>query len=70
LWARNTSVEGSKTGTEVVAKARDSTRVKRDGNSNGIDESDSQNAKQYGPRISTEDGIVIADEFEKLQINL
>jgi hypothetical protein len=52
------------------AKARDSIRAKRDSDSNEIDESDPHNAKQDGPRISIEDGIVIFDEFEKLRINL
>jgi hypothetical protein len=35
-----------------------------------IDESDSQLEKHDEPRISTEYGIVIFDELEKLRINL
>jgi hypothetical protein len=35
-----------------------------------MDEDDSHDSKQGGPRISIEDGIVISDEFEKLRINL
>jgi hypothetical protein len=70
LWARNTSVEGSRTRTSESAKAQDSTRIKRDGDSDEIDESDLHNRKQDGPRISVEDRIVILSEFEKLRISL
>jgi hypothetical protein len=70
LWARQQNVEGSRTRTSECAKARHSTRAKRDGDSNEIDESDPQDPKQDGPRISTEDGIVTSDEVEKLRIKL
>jgi hypothetical protein len=51
---------------EVMKKenASDSIRLKCDGDSNEIDESDPHNRKQDGPRISTLHGIIIDRRLE------
>jgi pimeloyl-CoA synthetase len=48
-----------------LAKARNSIQVEREGDSTEMNESDLHDSKQDGPRISTEDAIVMSDEFEK-----
>jgi hypothetical protein len=48
----------------VAEKAREKICFIDDGNSNEIDESDLQEEKQDGPRISTEDGIETDSNFE------
>jgi hypothetical protein len=47
----------------------DSIRFRWEGDSNEIDEGDSQRFKHDTPRISIYEGIIIVDELEKSRIN-
>jgi hypothetical protein len=56
--------------SDEYENASDSIRLKRAFDSNVIDEGDSQNEKQFDPRISVFLPISISDDFEKFRINL
>jgi hypothetical protein len=56
--------------SDDLENADESIRVNRDSDSNEIEESDLQNEKHDGPRISTPRPISIRDDLEKLRINL
>jgi hypothetical protein len=56
--------------SDELENAYDSIRVKREFDSNLIDESDLHLEKLFDPRISIFPASSIADDFEKLRINL